>query len=434
MIRTSRHTIKYLNSVKYHNLLVFLSDYATIIQQYIDYLWNNKIEVFVEGRIDEKTGIKKEDKTYIFDIKNKQYNLLSYLSTKNIDITTELSARILKCAMTQAIGMVKSVITKFRKKEYAVKTYKNNKLQKWLDTHNPTKPIVDINKFNAELNSINCNFLYSENIESIFDGYIILSSLYKESSNKVNNLINDDGDITNQVIIPIKLTSRSNYWSKKGAIMTSFLISKRFINLRWKCESSKNTSKVIVGADAGQTTTLTLSNGSITPKCPHGHDLKSINKKMTRKQKGSKAFRKCQLHRINYVNWSIKQLNLSQYKEIRLESNKHIKYKNRKSKSLKHWSWAAINKQVVSIGEEYDVHINHQSSPYKSQRCNTCGWVHKNNRKGKIFSCNQCSHTDDADINSAKNNTVNLPVISKIFRNTKPNINGFYWLITGIVQ
>jgi hypothetical protein len=43
-----------------------------------------------------------------------------------------------------------------------------------------------------------------------------------------------------------------------------------------------------------------------------------------------------------------------------------------------------------------------------------------------------CHHEDDADMNSSKNNTVDLPVISKSFRETKPNKQGFFWLPSGI--
>ena len=42
-------------------------------------------------------------------------------------------------------------------------------------------------------------------------------------------------------------------------------------------------------------------------------------------------------------------------------------------------------------------------APYTSQRCSVCSFVHAENRKGKRFGCQQCGHTDDADINAAKN-------------------------------
>jgi transposase len=407
-------------------LEAFRYDYADAVQCYIDYLWTSRIQVDLIDKKDiTKTNI------YIFDVQNRQYDLLDKLSNVGIDITTELSGRALKAALTQAIGIVQSSTAKYKKKEYAAKVYNNQKVKTWLEIHKPTKPVVDKEKLNPELDSNCCIFQWNENIDSIFECYVVLSSLYKIGSSRKFNLIDDNGEITNQIVIPIKLTSRSNYWSKKGKMMSSFIINRRFINIRWKVEVDKNKSKIVVGADIGQTTAITLSDASITPKCPHGHDLKSINAKMARQKKGGKAFNKSQKHRVNYVNWSVKQLNLGQYKEIRLESNKNIKYKNSTSKSLRHWSWTEIHKSIVLVGEELDVSIQLQPSSYKSQRCFSCGWVQKGNRVGKRFTCNQCSHTDDADVNGAKNNTVDLPVISKSFRDSKPNKEGFYWLETG---
>ena len=229
MIRSSRHTVNFLNPRKYHNLVVFQFDYADAVQQYIDYLWNNRIEVEIQDKKDTTKSY-----IYIFDIKTKQYNLLPQLSNVDIPITTDLSGRSLKSALTQAIGIVKSSTTKFKKKEYAVVKYNNLKVKKWLETHQPTKPVIKPEKLNPELDSNTCIFQYNENIDSIFDGYITLKSLYKIGSDKRNNLTNDEGHVTNQIVIPIKLTDRSNYWSKKGKMMTSFIINRRFINIRWK--------------------------------------------------------------------------------------------------------------------------------------------------------------------------------------------------------
>ena len=77
------------------------------------------------------------------------------------------------------------------------------KLQSKIDKSIPTKP--KIKNLNAELNSICAKYDASINE---FDGFICLSSLGKKYG-KIN--------------IPVKLTTRSNYWSKKGKMMKSFL-------------------------------------------------------------------------------------------------------------------------------------------------------------------------------------------------------------------
>ena len=40
---------------------------------------------------------------------------------------------------------------------------------------------------------------------------------------------------------------------------------------------------------------------------------------------------------------------------------------------------------------------------YTSQRCSVCGHVHADNRKGELFRCLACGHTDHADVNAARN-------------------------------
>jgi len=208
--------------------------------------------------------------------------------------------------------------------------------------------------------------------------------------------------------------------------MKSFLLGDD-INIRWEVKPPKNTNIKIVGADGGQTTCLTLSDGNITKPCIHGHDLKSINAKMARKKLGSAAYHKAALHQENYINWSIKQLNLVQYKEVKFETNKNIKRGNRRSRSLTAWSWSKIHKAVTMNCEAANVLLSLQLSPYKSQRCHGCGYTHKSNRRGKLFKCKSCELKCDADLNSALNNSVSLPVISRSFMALGWNKVGFFW-------
>ena len=42
-------------------------------------------------------------------------------------------------------------------------------------------------------------------------------------------------------------------------------------------------------------------------------------------------------------------------------------------------------------------------APYTSQKCSCCGHIDAASRKGKQFACTACRHTEDADINAAKN-------------------------------
>ena len=410
MIRATKHTISFSNTGKINKKEEFRIACAHAVQSYIDYFWTN--------------GLTHEDK--IFNPNTNNWNCPSLSTTKNIELPNEckkLSARALKCCITQALAMIRAVTSKYHKRQKMVKkkigckSNKIRKLQSFIDKNIPTKPIINIDKFKIELNSICCSFSESD---TSFDAYITLSSLGKSFG---------------KIYIPIKYTERSNYWKSKGKIMKSFLIGKDNIEIRWDVKPETNNSDIIVGADTGQTTCLTLSSGIATTKCKHGHDLKSINKKMSRKRISSRAYKKAAIHQTNYINWSVKQIiNQSNIKEIRLESNKNIKKGKKTSKTLMMWSYTQIEKAVNLNCEERNVSVELQNSPYKSQRCSNCGYTHKLNRKSELFLCRKCKFTCNADMNSALNNSQDLAFISRSFMALKKNKLGFYWYKDGLFE
>ena len=73
-----------------------------------------------------------------------------------------------------------------------------------------------------------------------------------------------------------------------------------------------------------------------------------------------------------------------------------------------------------------------------SQKCSKCCWVCKSNRKGKIFQCQCCGHTDDADFNAADNHSMgqvfDLRGYFRFIKENKLSRNGFYWNANGITD
>ena len=51
----------------------------------------------------------------------------------------------------------------------------------------------------------------------------------------------------------------------------------------------------------------------------------------------------------------------------------------------------------------YKMQVEKVPAAYTSQTCNACGVVDKANRRDRLFKCVHCGHTDDADINAARN-------------------------------
>jgi predicted RNA-binding Zn-ribbon protein involved in translation (DUF1610 family) len=405
-IKTSKISLEFANRSKRERLDSFILDYQIAVNYYIDFLWNHDVSF----------QFKDEIKT--FSIKKDWLYLPAFLSNDLIEIDSPLSGRAQKCALTQAIGIIKSHIDKRRKLLYVLSILREKKkrtrhILKRLQKEILIKP--DVSNVFPELNSICCK--YEDSNFSSFDGFITLSSIGKQYG---------------KIIIPINHTKHSRKQEKLGKLKTSFLITRNHVNFRYEIESPplKETGR-IVGVDQGITTCLTFSNGVTTQKCKHGHDLSSITKKISRKKKGSKSFHKAKDHQENYINWSINQLNLSDIKEIRLEKVSNFRHKKNVGKFLNHFNETLIRSKLKDVAENAGVLVIEQKSAYRSQRCSDCGYVCKLNRKGKLFKCKRCGYQTDADYNASCNHEQDLPEIDYNLQHSR-NIKEFFWLSKGL--
>jgi IS605 OrfB family transposase len=400
MIRISSHTTKFAHQSKRNNLRLFLDEYRRMAQVYLDYLWDHP-NIF-------------NGKT--LDVTNQKYDCPTFLTADintKLNTTTTLSARALKCCSTQVCGIVKAVLEKPRKrlyiltkltKEHQDVTQLRNKITK----HPITKPVVKGLK--AELNSICCDY---RDTQKYFNGYLQLHAL---------------GKTFGKIRVPIKHHRQSRKWCQ-GILLKSFLVSEDTINFRWELAAPKErTAGIILGADQGYKTVVTLSNGVITQQQDrHGHTLETITKRLTRKTKGSKAFGRTQHHRTNYINWSLNQIDLSSTQVLRLEKIKNLRKFARTSRKLSHFTYTELFSRLESLCTTNGVQIEYINPTYTSQRCNKCGWVRSSNRKGKQFKCEICKHSEDSDLNAARNIAMALRPIGRQERLLHRNRKGFYW-------
>jgi putative transposase len=155
------------------------------------------------------------------------------------------------------------------------------------------------------------------------------------------------------------------------------------------------------------------------------------DKTLSRKKKGSKAFKKTQDHRENFINWSINNLNLNDIKQINLENIINIGYKQGRSRFLSHFTNTLIRDKLLDYCNNAGVSVVLQSSTYRSQRCSCCGMVRKSNRKSKMYICKNCGMVMDADLNAAKNHEAVLPNIPFDLRKLSLNRKGFFWKSDG---
>ena len=409
IVKSSRHSTKFANIGKQSILQDFLREYHRVIWLLVDYLWETRIEWGDE---------------HVFDIKHQQLDIPMFISTTDIGIETRLSARALKTATGEAIGIVKSRTAKRRKYQYKMKALMRSgdladaqRMQSKIDSTPLTKPSKS-RTLTANLNSICCEFIEVKSAE--FDGFLKLKSLGKQYGT---------------IYVPIKNTRHSKQLQSRGYhLMSSWQISLDEVCSRWEMEKPTNdvTKTKIVGIDQGYKTCVTLSDGQVTGHCLHGHDLESIIGTISRKKRGSKGFARAAAHRTNYINWSIKQLNLADVKEVHLEKLRHVRRGRNIGTKLGHWTYTQINEQISSICEELGVPVIEQDSRYRSQRCNDCGWTQKSNRKGKEFCCRRCGVIRDADLNGALNHEVDIYPLPFGIWHMKMNRVGFYWTDDGI--
>lgn len=93
-----------------------------------------------------------------------------------------------------------------------------------------------------------------------------------------------------------------------------------------------------------------------------------------------------------------------------IEDLTSIGRKKRKGKSVKkmrtwlsNWAYAQFEFQLRYKCAAAGIAVVAVSPAYTSQQCHLCGTIDRRNRKGARFDCVRCGHSDDADINAAKN-------------------------------
>lgn len=384
MIRSTKHHISHLNLSKSERYKDFIREYRRVASIILDQIWENGYEDF--------------------SIQENKLNLPKYFDYNKFPVETTLSARALNSVTNQLRGIIQSTVDKRRKG-----VWKSQFKEVDINSIPLTKP--DLSRINPELSSKNNDIIQKD---KGFDYVVRLSALGKSFGH---------------IKIPIKETGVSKKWKSKGKLLNGISLSDSYITLRFEIESKQKDSGITVGADQGMKTVMTFSNESTTPESDiHGHSLDSICTKLSRKKKGSKAFKRSQDHRKNYINWSINQLNLSEIKQINLEKVVNINYGKNSSRKMKAWTNTLIRDKLKRFAEENEVRLIEQPSVYRSQRCSCCGQVRKANRKGKLYSCKNCGNEIDADLNAAKNHEIELPEIPFEIRSQRMNLGkGFYW-------
>lgn len=420
IIKSTKHYLSDNNTGKLNHLKVFLRDYRIVIKRAIDFYWK-------QHNLNTGTQNKSAYKTQKF------YPFTNQIKTDDL----VLSSRAIKCAVTQANGMIKSLLKKYDKKCYALgkaqekgDTKRETSISKWLYRNRFIKKPIINKQVGAEIGSILVTMTDSSDTKE-FDLLFMFSSLFNSWYKKYQLP-------KNKLYILSKKHRRYHYWNnQKQEIKKSFLLTEKYISVRFEIlpPNKKEVGKT-VAIDQGINKLLTLvdrnKNVYQSTKNKQGIDFKDILVKLSNKKKGSKSFQRTVEHRKNFINWSINQLDLSDINDIRLEEIKNIFHKQKRSRFLNGFTNTLIRDKLQDMAQLSGVQIVEQSSAFRSQRCNSCGFVHYLNRANKdkeIFECRCCGHTANADVNAASNHLVDgLPALRHYIVKGINRTSGFYWI------
>jgi len=116
IIKSSIHDTRFSNKEKQDNLSIFVDECRTVMEQMIDYIWNNDI-----------TWMDKEQQYHTLSIRNNQLDTPKYFNYNMFPIDTFLTARALSSLATQVAGMIKSSVEKQRKRLYMLEKKKSRR-------------------------------------------------------------------------------------------------------------------------------------------------------------------------------------------------------------------------------------------------------------------------------------------------------------------
>jgi len=75
----------------------------------------------------------------------------------------------------------------------------------------------------------------------------------------------------------------------------------------------------------------------------------------------------------------------------------------RMNRLLSNCGRSVVKDKLINLEERFYITATEVDPAYTSQRCSSCGHVHRSNRNGDRFRCGHCGHTIHADVNAARN-------------------------------
>lgn len=387
-IRCAKSSLKFTNQKKQNTLVSIHNEYLRVMQDII----NNEFH--------------KND-----------HNFPSYISRQTEDKIKEstwLTKRMIQAAGKQAMAVLKGTATKQNKRKYI------------LENMSPTDPnyfkLLDtINK-----NQYSCPVI-SKDTPMVLDSRMVS---FEEKSDGFSWITMTSIGEKIKLNLPVKTTSHMKKMvANGGKINKTITISPKEASFSYDFEYTEpdTTTGNTLGIDIGIKSLITASDGQTEHPCIHGHTMESIMKVMSKKKKGSKAFKRKQTQRKQHINWVINELDLSGVTKVICENIKDMRRGVNHGRIMSSWTYPMIFAKLKRRCEEKNVSISFISPTYTSKRCSNCGWTKDGNRNGLEFKCDSCGNTMNADLNAAINIASGIKPIGFNSRKSHDIRTGFYW-------
>jgi transposase len=209
--------------------------------------------------------------------------------------------------------------------------------------------------------------------------------------------------------IPIKFHDHYNEWSAAGKRLESYIITREYVQFAFEIETGpKRTSGGVVGVDTGIKALASTSDGQ-----QFGTDIEDHIDRINRCQHGSNGQRRARRALRQRMDEVVKQMfaALGPLWLVVVEKLKNLNYKTKQRRrlcksmrrSIGAWAWRYWLGRIERECEHRRSVFRSVPAYYTSQTCPACGLVDRRNRDGEVFLCRACGHTDNADINAAKN-------------------------------
>lgn len=376
-IRSSKVSLKFLNKEKYETLKRTILEYNELLNKFIQFYWTQNLE-----------------------------KLPKFCSSKDYNqFNSTLNSWYMQACGKQALAIVRGTFQKQKQRLYVYNQFlKENKikqaekLKKIIDSTNMSCPILD-KIVPIQLDGRMCQICLDK--PNFFDGWIKLTN---------SKIINGHRNKC-EIQIPFKKTRHFNKKNKTGKLLKGVRISLSEIEFSFEFETSYKESGNTIGIDIGIKDLYFCSDGQKSNKL-NGKNLSDIMSELSKKKKGSKAFHRKQIERKNYINWSINQLDLKNISLVKRENIKNLRKYKRNSKFMSSWTYTNIITKLEQYCEEQNVSVLPVKPAYTSQTCSKCGYTHRSNRNNKIFHCQSCGLTLDADFNASLNIASSTPLKS----------------------